>query len=111
MRTSSSIRTTSSSMTSSSIVIPSESKIYFDGPEGVEVYLDGSYVGIAPTSCKKVTGSHVVTLRKDDYQTKSYTVTIEDDGNSITFSFSELVKETAVEPDQPEEDDTEKETS
>ena len=97
-------------MTSSSIVIPSESKIYFDGPEGVEVYLDGSYVGIAPTSCKKVTGSHVVTLRKDDYQTKSYTVTIEDDGNSITFSFSELVPEATEDPDQPTDEDEKEET-
>ena len=39
-------------------------KVYIDNPEGVEVYVDGNYIGISPVNFKKVSGIHVVTLRK-----------------------------------------------
>ena len=57
----------------------------------MEVYLDGNYIGIAPCNFKKVTGTHVITLRANGYQTKSYTIDVEDDGNSVSFSFSALI--------------------
>lgn len=79
-----------SSSSSSSAVTSAESRVYIDGPQGAEVYLDGSYIGIAPCNFKKVTGTHVITLRANGYQTKSYTVNVDDDGNSVTFSFSAL---------------------
>ncbi|MCR5734144.1 MAG: PEGA domain-containing protein [Lachnospiraceae bacterium] len=68
-------------------------KIYVQQPEGCEVYLDGAYIGIAPASTTKVTGNHVITLSKSGYQTKSYTVNIDNDGKDITFSFSDLTTE------------------
>lgn len=69
-------------------------KVYIDSPARVEVYLDGSYVGISPVSFVKVTGSHTVTLRKTGYVSKSYTIYLYDDGQDITYSFTDLEKET-----------------
>lgn len=65
-------------------------KIYIDNPSGFEIYFDGNYKGIAPVSFKKELGSHVVTIRKDGYVTRSYTVEVEDDQSDVTFSFEEL---------------------
>lgn len=88
---SSSSTSSSSSSSSSTAITPADNRVYIDGPEGVEVYLDGNYIGIAPCNFKKVTGTHVITLRANGYQTKSYTIDVEDDGNSVSFSFSALI--------------------
>jgi len=88
---SSSSSSTASSSSSSTAVLSENKKVYVEGPSDVEVYLDGNYIGIAPVSTAKVTGSHVITLSRTGYQTKSYTVNIDNDGNDVTFSFSELV--------------------
>lgn len=69
-------------------------KVYVDAPEGAEVFLDGNYVGISPCSFQKVEGSHVVTLRKTGYQTKSYTLQISGEDKDISYSFAELEKTT-----------------
>lgn len=71
----------------------SGNKVYIDAPKNVEVYVDGNYRGISPVSFKKVTGSHTVTLRKSGYKTKSYTIYLYNDGEDITYSFSDLEKE------------------
>ena len=68
-------------------------KVYIDSPEDVEVYVDSNYIGISPVSFKKTVGSHTVTLRKSGYLTKSYTIYLYNDGEDITYSFSDLVKE------------------
>ncbi len=68
-------------------------KVYIDSPKGVEVYLDGNYVGVAPVSFKKKTGSHTITLRRSGYQTKSYTIYLYDDKEDITYSFTDLERE------------------
>lgn len=81
----------SSTSSSSTEIVSGNKKLYVEGPAGAEVYLDGNYIGIAPVNTNKVTGSHVLTLSKNGYQTKSYTVNIDNDGNDVTFSFSELV--------------------
>jgi hypothetical protein len=65
-------------------------KVYIDAPEGVEVYLDGNYVGISPCSFKKTSGSHVITLRKSGYETRSYTVQVDDEEKDISYSFTDL---------------------
>lgn len=66
--------------------------VYIDAPKNVEVYLDGNYLGISPISFKKTVGSHTVTLRKSGYETKSYTIYLYNDGEDITYSFTELEK-------------------
>lgn len=67
-------------------------KVYVDAPEGVEVYLNGNYVGISPCSFRKNAGTHIITLRKTGYETRSYTVQIDDEEKDFSYSFADLVK-------------------
>lgn len=66
-------------------------KVHIDAPEGAEVYLDGNYIGIAPVSFKKEAGTHTITLRKTGYETRSYTVAVDDEEKDISYSFADLV--------------------
>lgn len=83
---------TQNSATSSSFesIISDNKKIYIDGPQGCEVYLDGTYIGVAPCNTQKVTGNHTITLSKSGCETKSYTISVGNDGKDLTLSFSEL---------------------
>lgn len=83
---------TESGTDSSTDVITDYYKVYIDAPEGAEVYLDGSYVGIAPCSFKKVEGSHIIILRMTGYETKSYTIQVDNEEKDISFSFADLAK-------------------
>lgn len=65
-------------------------RVHIDAPENVEVYLDGNYVGISPCSFKKTSGSHVVTLRKSGYETRSYTVQVDEEQKDVSYSFVDL---------------------
>ncbi len=67
-------------------------RVYIDAPEDVEVYVDGNYVGISPVDFAKVAGSYVVTLRKTGYQTRSYTLQIDDEEKDVNYSFAELLE-------------------
>ncbi|MCM1118844.1 MAG: PEGA domain-containing protein [bacterium] len=66
-------------------------KVFVDAPENAEVYLDGNYMGIAPMSFTKTDGSHIITLRRSGYETRSYTVSIDSEYKDITYSFAELI--------------------
>lgn len=84
--------TTGQSASANNVVTVSDTnRVYIDAPEGAEVYVDGTYVGLAPVSFAKEPGTIVVTLRKNGYQTRSYTLTIENDGKDVNYSFSELL--------------------
>lgn len=65
-------------------------KVYVDAPEGAEVYLDGSYVGIAPCSFRKVEGAHTIILRMAGHETRSYTIQVDNEEKDISFSFADL---------------------
>lgn len=83
----------SSSEGSTSVVSSTNKyKVYIDAPEGVEAYLDGSYIGITPVDFPKAEGSYVVTLRKTGYQTRSYTLQIDNEEKDVNYSFTELVE-------------------
>lgn len=83
----------SSSAASTAVVSSSTKyKVYIDAPEGVEAYLDGSYIGMTPVDFPKEEGSYVVTLRKTGYQTRSYTLQIDDEEKDVNYSFTELVE-------------------
>lgn len=71
-------------------------KVYIDAPKNVEVYLDSTYMGISPVSFNKTVGSHTITLRKSGYKTKSYTIYLYNDGEDITYSFTDLEKESST---------------
>lgn len=83
--------TTTEAQTQALETASSTYKVHIDSPEGVEVYLDGNYIGIAPVDFKKEPGSYIVTLRKDGYQTRSYTLQVDDEEKDVTFSFSKLI--------------------
>lgn len=86
--------TTESDTGSNTEIISENSKMYVEYPEGAEVFLDGIYVGISPTSCiKPERGAHVITLSKNGYVTKSYTVSVSGDDKDVTLSFSDLIAE------------------
>ena len=67
-------------------------KVYIDAPSGAEVYLDGNYIGVAPTSFPKKIGVIVITLKKEGYQPRSYTIYLEDINSDSRYSFSDLLK-------------------
>lgn len=65
-------------------------KVYLDSPTGAEAYVDGNYVGVVPCNFKKTSGSHVITLRKTGYMTRSYTIQLDEGEKDIDYSFPEL---------------------
>ncbi|SET63466.1 PEGA domain-containing protein [[Clostridium] polysaccharolyticum] len=67
-------------------------KITIQSPAEVEVYVDDAYKGIAPVSFTKVLGVHVITLKKNGYATKTYTVHVEDNNENVFYTFGNLVK-------------------
>ena len=93
-KTSDSDKETSKEDSQKSTTSKSSSKyqVHIDSPEGVEVYVDGNYIGIAPISMDKEIGNFVITLRKTGYQTRSYTVQIDDEDSDVNYSFAELMK-------------------
>lgn len=68
-------------------------KVTVSAPYEVEVYVDGDYTGISPCDFTKVSGTHEITLRKDGYVTRSYTVSLDNSKRDESFSFSDLEEE------------------
>lgn len=89
-RTSKPVKTTAPVVTE--VPTDKEHKIFISEPEGAKVYVDGVYKGVAPVSFTKILGDITVTLSKDGYQTKSYSITIDDDGDDVEYSFADLVE-------------------
>ena len=82
--------TSASTTTSSADTTTTYYRVHIDAPENVEVYLDGNYVGISPCTFKKTSGSHVITLRKSGYETRSYTVQVDEEDKDVSYSFVNL---------------------
>lgn len=80
-------------LSQNALTTANNNKVYVDSPKGVEVYLDGNYVGIAPVRFTKTAGRHEITLKKSGYKTKSYTIYLENNKKDETYSFSDLEKE------------------
>lgn len=68
-------------------------QVYIDAPENVEVYVDGNYIGISPISFKKVEGAHIITLRANGYETRSFTIEVDGEEKDVTYSFADLMPE------------------
>ena len=79
----------SSSQTSPNKVITGH-KIYVDEPYGAELYFDGNYIGMIPTSFTKISGSHEIILKQDGYETKSYRIGIDTDEVDLNYAFPAL---------------------
>lgn len=67
-------------------------KIHITEPSDTEVYFDGDFLGTTPVSLTKVSGEHTIILRKDGYETKTYTVNISSDQIDSYYSFPALAK-------------------
>lgn len=78
-------------------------KVHVDAPEDAEVYVNGNYVGIVPCSFKKSAGTHAVTLRREGYKTRSYTIQVDSEEKDISFSFADLVAVSDVSDGDEEE--------
>lgn len=78
----------------------SEANITIEAPAGADVYQDNLYMGIAPVTYAKTPGDHTITLRKTGYITRSYNITVADDGKDATYSFPDL------EPENPSGSDS-----
>ena len=74
------------------IDISSYYKVYIDTPENAEVYLNGNYIGISPVNFAKKPGTHTITLRKNGYVTRSYTIEIDKEEKDVTYSFADLLE-------------------
>lgn len=70
-------------------------KITINTPVDTEVYQDNLYMGIAPITYTKTSGSHTITLRKQGYITRSYNIEVADDDKDVTYSFPDLDPENA----------------
>lgn len=68
-------------------------RICIDDPDDAEIYFDGTYKGLSPIRFEKEEGTHVITLRRDGYITKSYTVEISDSVKDEHYSFDELIRD------------------
>lgn len=84
---------TLSSLSENALGTSNNYKVYVDSPKGVEVYLDGNYVGLSPVRFTKTVGRHEITLKKSGYKTKTYTIYLENTRRDETYSFSALEKE------------------
>lgn len=73
-------------------------KIYIDAPQSAEVYVNGNYIGIAPCSFPKEEGSYIITLRRAGYETRSYTITVDDSEKDLSYSFADLEQNTLTNP-------------
>lgn len=77
-------------------------QVYIEAPEGVEVYLDGNYIGLSPCSFKKVPGVHVIILKKFGYETRSYTIQIDNEDKDTSYTFPDLARNGDAEEEETE---------
>ena len=70
---------------------PGKYRVMIEEPKGAEVYKDGTYIGMAPVSFDKSKGTYIITLRKNGCQTRSYTISVDDEKKDVTYSFSDLL--------------------
>lgn len=64
------------------------SAIYILGPEGSDVYLDGTYLGKAPLDFEKIIGVYVIKIVRPDGKEKEFNVAETDNGDDSYYNFS-----------------------
>jgi hypothetical protein len=66
--------------------------IHINTPEGADVYIDGNFIGVVPTTTPIDKGDHTITLRKDGYYSKMHQLSVEDKGEDYYLTFPTLEK-------------------
>lgn len=64
--------------------------IFVTTPKSVEVFFDDNYIGLSPVSMVKKTGNHTITIKKSGYETKTYSVLIDDSDKDVYYGFDEM---------------------
>ena len=90
--------TSSSTVTDDDGTIQTPSSVDYDvdhtitvsAPDGASIYINGTFKGVAPCKFTKCIGEITLTLQKEGYQTKSYSMDIIDDSQDVSLSFPEL---------------------
>lgn len=82
-----------SSVPFSTPTVAGSGQLTIQTPEGAKVYINGAYKGVAPVTCEKITGEITITLSKEGYQTKSYTVNVPTSAGDAEYSFADLQKQ------------------
>lgn len=82
----------SSSSSADTPVYDNDHTITVSAPTGAAVYVGGTYKGVVPCSFTKIIGDVTVTLTKEGYETKSYSLNLSDDSKDISWSFPDLTK-------------------
>lgn len=77
------------------VTAPSDVEVYLD-PDKNKKGDDGKYIGISPCSFTKITGDHVIRLKKDGYLTKDYTISIDSEKKDKEYAFEALKKDPAA---------------
>lgn len=85
--------TADSTVSSGNATITGYYQVHIDAPDNVEVYVDGNYIGISPISFKKTEGSHIITLRANGYETRSFTIEVDNENKDVSYSFADLMPE------------------
>lgn len=70
--------------------------IFVNSPSDVEVYLDNYYIGMAPVMVVKEAGTHLITLKKAGYVTRSYNIMVQDEAGDLTYAFDDLLPSTTT---------------
>jgi len=70
--------------------------VFITAPTGVEVTVDGSYIGLTPLSFEKKAGDHTIVLRKNGCVSRTYNITLENTAKDANYTFEELVVDTSI---------------
>lgn len=65
-----------------------DNAIYILGPEGADIYLDGTYLGKAPLDFEKIIGIYVIKVVLPDGREKEFNVAETDNGDDSYYNFS-----------------------
>lgn len=84
---------TGSVMTSVSVMgmgyeLELDNAIYILGPDGAEIYLDGTYLGKAPLDFEKIIGVYVIKVVRSDGKVKEFDMAETDNGQDSFYNFS-----------------------
>lgn len=72
-------------------------KVNIEEPKDVKVYVNDELVGTSPLSFERKAGQYKLTLSKEGYETKSYTMDLKGDKQEVTYRLAALKEESGSE--------------
>lgn len=88
--TASAVASPSPTATAVSVVRDPDHTITVNGPSDVKLYVNGDYKGTLPVTFTKVVGTNIpCTLKKEGQSDKTYSMTVTDEKQNVTWQFSQ----------------------